>query len=389
MDSKSQLLCLIYFGSLLAIFNPFFTLAPPLKFAVFAALQTAPLFVFIKSHGLQSIQLSIWQYVFVVLFFIAILRVKNVEVIGGGYESLRFVLASLLSIYTFFVSCYVGVRFPSVVIRRSTIIVLTPIAIILANNFSQLTDWSQRDQLRVGDFTFDSYQTLSFILGLTALNLLGEIDRQWKRYIKNIILIVSALFLSYFVFNGYARGEAVAFVVAVGVLFSTRITLIGILIISVAPTVLLLDIDNVLMDRFATVYDGDYGMRDELLWSALRMLQEEPLTIVFGGGVNAFQAYFSETAGFHPHNILMESWITGGLFMCIAVSWIYVRPVTIGIYRACFQKNINSDYYNLAVAVFILIVNLKSGTIVYMWVLAHFTSNFLKLDDDRLGKHNL
>ncbi len=372
-----------YFGSLAIIYNPFFRLQPQIKFSIFAAMQAIGMLLFIRAGAMREMRIQLWAVVFVQLFLLSAVRVKEIEVIGTGYVQLRFVYLALLTIFTFVTSYVISSQVSIVAIRRSVLIFFIPISFQMVSRFGAMTDWELREVIRFGDFSFDSYQQLSLVLALTALGLIGEF--RWSRghLLRNGIVAALACYFSYYIFQGLARGEAIAFVVAVGLIFAPRVTIVGLPFYAAILSVIVARVESGLTERLSGLLEGDYGMRDILLLDSLTMLAEKPWLLLIGGGVNAFQEHYGLSSGLYPHNILVEAWITGGVFMFFAMTWIYVRPILLELLRAWAGRSTFEDRYALASVVFLMIVMLKSGSLVDMWTLTIFTCLFMRMGGHR------
>ncbi len=372
-----------YFGALAIIYNPFFRLQPQVKFSVFAAMQVIGLIFFIRAGALKEMRINLWALVFVQLFALAMLRVKEIEVIGIGYVQLRFVYLALLTTFTFITSYVIASRVSVTAITRSVLLFFVPISFQMVSRFGAMTDWELREIIRFGDFSFDSYQQVSLVLALTALGLVSELRWSRRHLFRNSVLVAMICYFSYYIFQGLARGEAIAFVLALGLIFAPRFTVVALPFYVAIISFLVARIDTSLTERLSALVEGDYGMRDVLLWDSLAMLAEQPWLLLIGGGINAFQAHYNLSSGLYPHNILVEACITGGVLMLFAMIWIYVRPIVIELARAWSGRSTFEDRYVLAFGVFLMIIMLKSGSLVDMWTLTIFTCLFLKMGGRR------
>ncbi len=379
-----------YFGALAIIYNPFFRLQPEIKFPAFVVMQVIGLSLFIRAGALKELRINPWAVVFVQLFIVAIFRVKEIEVIGQGYVQIRFVYLGLLTMFTFVTSYIISSKVSVVAIRRSMLLFFVPISFQTVSRFGAMSDWELREVIRFGDFSFDSYQQVSLVLALSVLGLVSELRWSRRHLLMNSVLVAISCYFSYYIFQGLARGEAIAFVVAIGLIFAPRATLIALPFSATILSVFVARVDTSLTERLSGLLEGDYGMRDVLLLDSLAMLVERPWLMLIGGGINAFQAHYNLSSGLYPHNILVEACITGGMLMLFAIVWIYVRPIFMELVRAWAGRSTFEDRYVLAFAVFLVIVMLKSGSLVDMWTLTIFTCLFMKMGghraDARVGR---
>lgn len=346
-------------------------------------MQLVGLLLFVRAGALRDLRIGIWPVVFIQLFVLSMLRVKEIEVIGTGYVQIRFVYLALLTTLTFVTSYVIASKVSVVAITRSLLLFFVPISFQMVSRFGAMTDWELREVIRFGDFSFDSYQQVSLVLALTVLGLVSELRWSRRRLPWNSILVALICYFSYYIFQGLARGEAIAFVLALGLIFAPRFTVVAIPFYVTIISFLVTRIDSSLTERLGALVEGDYGMRDVLLLDSLAMLAEQPWLLLIGGGINAFQAHYNLSSGLYPHNVLVEACITGGGFMMFAMTWIYVRPILIELGRAWAGRSTFEERYVLAFAVFLMIVMLKSGSLVDMWTLTIFTCLFMKMGGRR------
>lgn len=151
-----------------------------------------------------------------------------------------------------------------------------------------------------------------------------------KNIVVRIVLISFALFSVLAAVSFGARGETIAlFLVAAVFLF--RRSRIAFAVVALAVVMLLrLAADNGLIEEFTLyarlleVRGGYFGLRDQLLEDAFRLLTSNPLCLMTGCGFAYFQWFFGYEYGLYVHNQLVEVVIALGLpvtfcFLCLVV----------------------------------------------------------------------
>jgi hypothetical protein len=376
---------LLFFGSLVLLYNPFFRLQPEIKFPAFVGMQLVALIVAVRQRALRGTRPSAWVIIFSVLFVLAVMRVKEIETIGLGYQRLRFILMAGVTLFAFLGSYVVAPVVDITGIRRSLMLVFTPVSIELTRQFGVMGDWASREYVRFGEFSFDSYQQVSLVLSLTTLGFLGELKWGRRYLLWNTLLLVPIVYFGYYIFQGLARGEAIAFAFATGLMLAPRVTVIAIPFYASILSLVVTRVDSSLAERLGALLAGDYGMRDILFSDSLTMLAEQPYLLFIGGGLNAFQEHYGLSSGMYPHNVLVEALITGGVALGLAMFWIYVRPLLLEVGRAWARRSTMEERYGLGIGVFLMIVMLKSGSLCDMWTLTLFTCLFMKMGGHRGG----
>lgn len=210
-------------------------------------------------------------------------------------------------------------------------------------------------------------QSVSFFYGLASLaaaNLwVSAKSATYRAAWFSLSILLSSLCLL-----GGGRGEATFSVLLLAVIYlshATRATL------AVAIAVLFLGAyfveDWSLLEEFAFVtrmFDlqgGDYGMRDELFYEAVVLLRENLGCLLIGCGPGFFQKFYGYEFGLYPHNILLESVITFGLFVTLAALIALVR----GAYLH-WRTGRNFDVF-LLFFVYHFLISMKSGYLFGSW----------------------
>jgi len=87
-----------------------------------------------------------------------------------------------------------------------------------------------------------------------------------------------------------------------------------------------------------------------------------------GGGADYFQKFYRFPEAMHPHNFVLEAWISGGILLAIATFIIFVAPVAMAYWRLLTNRPVALDVF--AVALFVLILAAKSTAFTSNWLLA-------------------
>ena len=108
-------------------------------------------------------------------------------------------------------------------------------------------------------------------------------------------------------------------------------------------------------------------MRFELAILAYEMIINNVKVLIIGNGANAFQTYYDLSYGFYPHNIIIESVITGGILLTSVLLYLYIKAfnnLLCSIRRLSFHETI---FYSILI--YIALLRLKSGCIWVSWPL--------------------
>ena len=187
-------------------------------------------------------------------------------------------------------------------------------------------------------------------------------------FIIGIILVMSLV---------GARGSVLAILFTFLVIFLIakqmrlfKITIMALLVFAVSMVIINIDFffENLtIFHRFQSLSDGsDSSKRIFLFTSAFDMWTSSPSNFIFGGGISTFPSYINKhSAGWYPHNFLLECLAEGGI--------ISVIPQLILFYflylKAKRYQNTSQYIYNfsLALAVYSLINFQFIGGILTMW----------------------
>ncbi len=140
------------------------------------------------------------------------------------------------------------------------------------------------------------------------------------------IRFLTAIFFFALAALGGARGELLAGVLALVAYFFRRPSLKIILIMAGLGVIVFYYIyanglwEKILViQRFMVVLEGNFGQRDRLIDQGFRLLGERPDCLLTGCGFNYFQIYWGYPYGLYPHNVVVETFITVGLFIGCAI----------------------------------------------------------------------
>ncbi len=376
-EIRQHIAAALFFGSLITFNNPFFALGGTVKFALFGLIQGLAFVVAMGAGKVNISNLRLVHFVFVLLYAAALFRVQPVLVDLATRSTSYFIFAGLLCMLTFLNACILAATFDLTMLRRYVVVALFPAALMIALNVQSLTSFRLAESYALGDFSFHGYLTIALTLGIGGLCALGEIRVRSGLTISNAFYGLMFLLCAYGIFNGQARGEAIGFVLAVGLLYFPRLTLIALPFSYSLLQVVVNLIDTPLTVRMQAILNGNYGLRDILFEYGLTMVLTDVKILLVGGGMNAFQNHFSLSAGLYPHNIFIEAATSGGILLAIAVAGVYLLPVVRLLIAAVMRRLSPNERFSLAFMTFLLIAYLKSGSLLEMWSLCLFTCVFL------------
>lgn len=372
-----------YIGALFYLINPYVLIGSELRFAsatVMLALGAGLVFVYEKKK-LKVNNVSV--FCLLILYLIALARIHDVNSVQNTSTTV-YVIQSLLTTSSIIFSWLIADRIDN----RKLVSVLTivsgvcaiPIIIFSESLFNIETRYS----FRLGVLNYDSYQTASQIVSLFAISVLSCTLIYKVSRIAYIPVITAVLACVYTVTASPARGEAFAFAAAVITLFSSakRWSIIVGICAAIYFTAGFFR-ETVLVSRLIDVIGGDLGQRDFLFDTALTQFTGNISTFLIGAGMNGFQYFNGFPAELYPHNFLLEGAVSGGVGLLLALFCVYLLPIA----RIAARGN-RSDEQNivLALMIFLVIVQLKSGSIVNMWGLGAYTALFVRQFSNRNSK---
>jgi hypothetical protein len=204
--------------------------------------------------------------------------------------------------------------------------------------------------------------TAIFFLALfTSLYLYKEVNIK-KNPIMFFWYFAAFIFFLFFAFQGGARGETLfGLLILLCMLLGNIKKNFNKVLIFFFPIILT---DNIIFEdllvfrRFKVLFDGDFGLRDELIKLSLNLLYNEPKCLILGCGFSFFQDYYGFNYGMYPHNVILEFIITYGLLISIVI----FSLLFIGLKNIIFSKS-KILLIDIFVIYFFLIM-LKSGTLI-------------------------
>lgn len=182
--------------------------------------------------------------------------------------------------------------------------------------------------------------------------------------------LLTLLFLALAVLAG-GRGELIAglFVILLALLDDRRLRKPALLLFFVLAGSLVLFgsmpmVDDFgVLERFRSLFEGDYSYRDVLLGQVVDLLINEPRCFLIGCGPSYFQVYYSYDFGLYPHNHFAEAVVIFG-FPLVSIA---VGLATRGAFLY-YRKTREFDLF-LLFFIYSLIVGLKTGYFLGNWIL--------------------
>lgn len=181
---------------------------------------------------------------------------------------------------------------------------------------------SVEDEQFITSFKLAWYMVFAFFCGCVVKN-------EWLKsgFINSILFCLYSIFFIIGVFITVKRGPILSFMAVCGLLLFLRyrnklgmvVLLCGFCFFVFGENIMALLEDNVsgLVDRFSTISEsggaGRFGSDDSVFGTALKQIAEAPL---FGSYFRLLKTTYTD-AGAYPHNIILESLMTGGLFLTI------------------------------------------------------------------------
>lgn len=367
----------LFFSSLFFSFNPFIALSGPVKFGIYGTMLIAGLVISRWEETRPMMPWGVPAIAFIMLYAIALARIHYIPSSVFEPTFTMFIFMGVITILAFVTSCMMLGKFDIKLMRRCMLVAAVPCGISIIMNFEALSDITQVGSYRLGNLNYDSYQTTATILGIASLCALAEINTKKLFTWRNAGLFVIFAVFGYYVFQGIGRGEAIAFVIAVLLFVAPRISLM------VAPFsygltyALVYSIDSPLTNRMRILFEGDLGARDILFGLSIEQIYENPNILFAGDGLNAFQAYWNLANGEYPHNIVLDALLSGGVLLTLALLIVYLWLPIRALVAVLKRPHIAENRYAVSLMIFILIIQLKSGSLLAAWALTTFTCLFL------------
>lgn len=368
---------LFYFGSLYLLNNPFIQMPPSVKFSSFATCLVLGMLISNWNDHRAIPNSFVIILSFLVLYGLATLRMNDLNY--PKYEAVAVLVyqMAILSIISFTSSVLMLRNFSVKMMTRALLFASVPCGIWICYNFSELTDYRLSKTFALGNLSYNDYQTTSAMLAIGSLCALREIElrRIWKK--ESLAGCIVFLLFGFFILQGLARGEAIAYVASVAFYMAPRVTLLVVPFSYSILSIATLAYHTPLTERMRDVLEGDYGSRDQLLMRSAYLLDAEPSTILVGGGMNYFQYYWNFPLGKYPHNVLVEALVTGGIPLLALLLVVYVLSLVRPLLQVMRNNASADERIALSLALFLLLISLKSGSLLSFWMLSTFTSLFL------------
>lgn len=368
---------ILFFGGFFLISNPFIFIESALRFFVFALMLSLGV-VLININEEKKRRVSFFP-AYCTILFLAVSAARLNYVRSATHASVEYqIFLPVMTVFSIICSLLItnkfSIRLASFSIFASGLLCFVPIML----NYRDLFDRDMAETYTLGMLSFNSYQTVAQIIGMLILNAIF-IFWNMKLKIHAWIIFVPIIFAALFVtMQGYARGEAAALVLsAVIFVFGSRSFIVfGILALSLSNIVAYF-IDSPLAVRILSLINGDFAERDYLLQLSINTIYQNPSLILIGGGMNYFQIDNSLPFELYPHNIFIEGLISGGIFLLVPMSIIYLLPII-----KAFIRNVgeSDQRYLLSMTSFFAIIYMKSGTLLSFWGLGVLTCMFLALN---------
>lgn len=364
----------LYFSSIVILNNPLFFIETQSRFIVFVSFLSfgAGLIFFL---GETQRDTPIVRYVILLtLLVVAGFRINFVNSIENTAVSTQAIQSSLT---TFSIFCSVMVArkfdigFSKLVIMASGVISFIPIFI----NRNEIFDYDLKDSFTLGVLTYDSYQTISQIIGMMVICVLSFVLEKRRLGLTALPFALLILLGLYTMTLSPARGESVALVLAMSMYFVTGgrwflIALAAIIVVNFGS----MFSDSVLFERFSGVAAGDFGERDYLFSLALSQAFSGGVNFFVGGGLNYFQYYNMLPLELYPHNFILEGLVSGGALLLLALLVVFILPIPLAMMRS---KRLPNGRFLLCFMIYIAVIYLKSGTLNSMWGLGIYTCFFV------------
>lgn len=236
-----------------------------------------------------------------------------------------------------------------------------------------------------------AYQNINMYIGLFTLCMIRLVNKN-SLIIRNIKFILS-IFCIFGMLQIGGRASLVAILVVFLLHFSARflsskfnsLFIFKIIIIYTSSLIVLsFYVDNILLffqntiagQRFLILTDSsDSSQRIYLFSKAIELFLRDPKNIIFGAGINGYPIYISsKSAGYYPHNILLELLCEYGilgtiLFLSHIIYILRLRKKKLGSY---YGNSFDEQTFFL-LFIYFSIINLFTSGLRYSWVFIFFT----------------
>lgn len=365
---------LLYFSAIVILNNPLVFIETQTRFILFTgAILLGSGFIFFLGKPIRETPKI--RYVFLlVLLVVAGFRINFVNSLENTTTNTQIIQVTLtvFSIFcSYLISSKFDIRLSKLVIMGSGIVSFFPI--FFSRN--EIFDYELKDTFTLGVLTYDSYQTVSQIIGMMVICVLSFVLDRGRLSLVSVPLSLLIIIGLYTMTLSPARGESVALVLAMSMYFISGgrwflIALAAILAINFGGMIS----DSVLLERLSGVATGDFGERDYLFSLALGQAFSGGREFLFGGGLNYFQYYNFLPLEMYPHNFILEGLVSGGVLLLLSLIAVYILPIPVALKRA---SSLDNGRFLLCFMIYIAVIYSKSGTLNSMWGLGIYTCFFI------------
>jgi O-antigen ligase len=368
---------ILFFSAFFVLNNPFFLLETTARFSVFLFMIASGGGLIIFQHvGRVYTRLPLTFFI-TLLFLIMFLRRTEVGSLADTSNNEQ-IYQSILALFVLILSISITDVFNLKIIKNVFLVSSFLCVIPICLNYQDLFDFEQQNSFELGTLSFNNYQIVSHLLGIFIIVSASYIREIRGPLVFRLFLFIMILVCIYVMFQGYARGEVFALLISLAVyVFGTSIGII--LLISLLPAIsfLISYIDTPLTQRAAVILQGDFGERDILFGQATSAVFSDLSIFAVGGGANYFQSLYNYPFEMYPHNIFLEALISGGILLAGALAWIYLRPLGLYIFKS---KRTPDESFLFGISLFVLLIYMKSGSIISFWGLGSIACLFLRLE---------
>lgn len=177
---------------------------------------------------------------------------------------------------------------------------------------------------------------------------------------------------------GGGRGESLAALVVVVLLFTRKIWLTAVLMCLLGGFYSFgldliggLESDFLFVKRFIVLFEGNLSSRDFLLRQGYDLLRENSQCLLIGCGFGYFQQYYQYGFEYYPHNVFVESVISFGLPLVLLGLLCAFGGLVLHI-RKLGTPDLLTVFFGYA-----LLVSLKSGYLLGSWMVVALLCYFV------------
>lgn len=212
-------------------------------------------------------------------------------------------------------------------------------------------------------------QGVSKIFLVAVIAIVFKVTHEKSSPPNKVGMIVAAVFLFVLSLAGGARGEVIAAIVTLTVIFaqSWKALLLSTLLLILLFIFVSFELENLIfLEQLPSIWrlvyayeSASWGERDTLLLESLALLLDKPRCVFFGCGLGYFQEYYGYEYGRYPHNWVVEFLISYGILVLIPV---------LGLAASFVVKNYKNFSINerflVILSCYFFIISLKSGSLL-------------------------